>query len=58
LETAPPSPWETAPTGSGSDHGGGHWDVHRKDDKGYINVYPGGKTRKGEGKRPIFITPF
>ena len=46
--------WVPAPTGSGKDHGGGHWDVNRKDGKGYINVYPGGKFRPGSGKIPIF----
>lgn len=35
------------PTGPGSSaHGGPHWDVQRPGG-GYINVYPGGKTRGG-----------
>jgi len=49
--------WVPAPTGSGKDHGGGHWDVNRPDGKGYINVYPGGHTREGAGKAPVFKRP-
>lgn len=29
-----------------------HWDVQRSDGKGYINVYPNGRRRDGEGKPP------
>ena len=35
-----------------SQHGGPHWDVHRKDGKGYSNVYPDGHKRGGKGKKP------
>ena len=44
--------WVPAPSGTPSAHGGGHWDVQRGDGKGYTNVYPGGKMRKGSGKSP------
>ena len=50
--------WIPAPTHSGSDHGGGHWDV-QSPGGGYMNVYPGGSTRGGRvpypkiGKRGI-----
>ena len=44
--------WVPAPTGSATAHGGGHWDVQRKDGTGYTNVYPGGTTRPGKGKPP------
>jgi RHS repeat-associated protein len=34
------------PTGKGrAAHGGSHWDVQRPGGRGYINVYPGGRTR-------------
>ena len=46
--------WVPVPTGSGEDHGGGHWDVERGDGRGYINVYPGGHVRAGSGRIPIF----
>ena len=46
--------WVPVSTGSREAHGGGHWDVNRGDDKGYVNVYPGGHIRPGEGKIPIF----
>lgn len=45
--------WVPAPSGSPNAHGGGHWDVHRGDGKGYTNVYPGGKKRPGTGKAPV-----
>jgi hypothetical protein len=40
------------PTGEGAiAHGGPHWDV-QKEGGGYVNAYPGGKTREGKsGKR-------
>lgn len=41
------------PTGTPNAHGGGHWDGNRKDGKGYMNVYPGGRTRPGKGKMPV-----
>ena len=44
--------WVPAPTGSQIAHGGGHWDVQRGDGRGYSNVYPGGKVRKGKGIPP------
>lgn len=40
--------WVPSPNG----HGGDHWDVYRKDGKGYVNVYPNGQRRKGKGKEP------
>ncbi len=45
--------WVPAPTGYGSDHGGGHWDVNRPDGTGYANVYPGGHVRHGKGRMPV-----
>jgi hypothetical protein len=44
--------WVPAPTGSGSDHGGGHWDVYGPRGNNYVNRYPGGKERGGVGKKP------
>ena len=49
--------WVPAPTGTPTAHGGGHWDVNRADGKGYINVYPGRKIRKGRGKPPTIPQP-
>ena len=48
--------WVPVPDGSPQAHGGGHWDVNRPDGKGYVNRYPGGKTRSGSGKEPNFPT--
>ena len=48
--------WVPVPDGSPQAHGGGHWDVNRPDGKGYVNRYPGGKTRPGSGKEPNFPT--
>ncbi len=48
--------WVPVPDGSPQAHGGGHWDVNRPDGKGYVNRYPGGKTRPGAGKEPNFPT--
>ena len=45
--------WVPAPSGTSKAHGGGHWDVNRKDGKGYINIYPGGNMRPGKGLPPI-----
>ena len=45
--------WVPAPTGSHKAHGGGHWDVNRKDGSGYINIYPGGNMRPGKGVPPV-----
>ena len=39
-----------------SGHGGEHWDVYRKDGKGYTNVYPNGHRRAGKGKEPNLPT--
>ena len=51
--------WVPAPSGSSKAHGGGHWDVNRKDGKGYVNIYPGGKMRPGKGLPPMLqITIF
>lgn len=37
------------PTGTGPlAHGGPHWDVQHASGKGYDNVFPGGKVRKGK----------
>jgi RHS repeat-associated protein len=44
--------WVPAPDGSSKAHGGGHWDVNRRDGKGYTNRYPGGYERPGKGKPP------
>ena len=45
--------WVPAPTGSGSDHGGGHWDIYRKDDKGYIKVMAKGLGATITGSVPM-----
>ena len=39
--------WIPAPTGSGKDHGGGHWDV-QSPGGGYANVYPKGGVSNGK----------
>ena len=41
--------WVPSPNG----HGGDHWDVYRKDGKGYDNAYPDGHIRRGKGKPPL-----
>jgi hypothetical protein len=33
-------------------HGGEHWDVQRKDGKGYTNLHPDGRVRGWKGKPP------
>ncbi len=48
--------WVPAPTGSGLDHGGGHWDV-QSPKGGYSNVYPKGRVvpkQKPYPRIPIF----